>query len=156
MSQHHAHVRWDRGERPFTYDTYSRDHDIRFGAAGDGEALRASAAEEYGGTAALPNPEEQLVAALSTCHMLTFLAIAARRGIGVDRYEDHAEGTLGKNAEGRLAVTRVILRPTVAFSSDAHVDALLLATLHQGAHRGCFIAASVKTEISVETPQSVS
>lgn len=147
MSQHHTKVTWERGDRAFAYDTYSRDHVVTFGT---GRAMEASAAEEYRGNPALPNPEEQLVAALSTCHMLTFLAIAARRGLGVDRYDDRAEGTLAKNAEGRLAVTRVVLRPTVTFSSGVVVDRALLDTLHQGAHRGCFIAASVKTEVVVE------
>jgi organic hydroperoxide reductase OsmC/OhrA len=147
MSLHRAAVVWERGEAPFTYDAYSRNHRIRFGT---GEELAASAAAEYKGDARLPNPEEELVAALSTCHMLTFLALCARKGLTVERYEDAAEGTLAKNAEGRLAVTTCVLRPLVRFA--APVDEATLAELHAQAHRGCFIAASVKTAVTVEAP----
>ena len=147
MSHHRASVSWSRAaETAFTYDTYSRDHLVTFGG---GATLRASAAVEYRGTAELPNPEESLVAALSTCHMLTFLAICAKKGLGVDRYVDEAEGHLEKNAEGRLAVTRVTLQPHVDFSPDVDVDEPALAKLHEASHRGCFIAASVTTRITV-------
>jgi organic hydroperoxide reductase OsmC/OhrA len=148
MSEHRAQISWQRGGVDFGYETYSRDHDWRFGA---GPSLRASAAPEYRGSAALPNPEEALVAALSSCHMLTFLAIAARKGLTVDAYDDEAVGHLEKNAEGRLAVTRVVLRPRVRFAGAAP-DAATLAALHESAHRGCFIANSVKTDVRVEPP----
>jgi len=148
MSEHHAEIRWERGERPFTYEEYGRDHRISFGG---GSQISASAATEYRGTPSLPNPEEALVAALSSCHMLTFLAIAAKKRLTVEAYEDAAVGTLAKNAEGRLAVTRCVLRPRVRFAEGVTVDAALLDQLHVQAHRGCFIAASVTTEISIES-----
>lgn len=147
MGSHHARVVWERGTTPFTYETYARDHRIFFGLD-EHTTWTASAYEGFRGNAALPNPEDELVAALSSCHMLTFLAICARDGIIVDGYEDRAEGTLAKNAEGRLAVTVCVLRPRVTFATP--VDEPTLARLHRGAHRGCFIAASVKTEIRVE------
>lgn len=112
--------------------------------------VHACAAHEYRGDRSKPNPEEQLVAALSACHMLTFLAISARKGLIVDRYEDEAEGVLEKNAEGRLAVTRVTLRPRIAFGGEKAVDAATLAELHEASHRGCFIASSVRTVVTVE------
>ncbi|MBI3206960.1 MAG: OsmC family protein [Myxococcales bacterium] len=147
MSTHHATTRWQRTTNDFTYESYSREHGWAFGS---GSEVRASAAPEFRGDATLPNPEEALVAALSSCHLLTFLAICAKKGITVDEYEDAAEGLLEKNAEGRLAVTRVTLRPQVTFGAGAPADAEALAKLHESAHRGCFIAASVKTEIRVE------
>lgn len=147
MSHHRASVSWSRAaETAFTYEAYPRDHRVTFGG---GATFGASAAPEYKGTAELPNPEEMMVAALSSCHMLTFLAICAKKGVGVDRYEDEAEGHLEKNAEGRLAVTRVTLQPHVDFSPGVDVDDAALAKLHEASHRGCFIAASVTTKITV-------
>ena len=96
------------------------------------------------------DPEEALVVALSSCHMLTLLAIAAKKGWVVDRYEDDAEGTLAKNAEGKLAITHVTLRPRIMFAEGTVLDADTLQYLHHQAHEHCFIANSVKTEVSVE------
>lgn len=147
MSLHRTSLAWVRRTPDFAYDTYGRDHVISFAG---GARLEASAAPEYRGEAAKANPEEQLVGALSSCHMLTFLAICARKKLVVDAYDDEAEGVLEKNAEGRLAVTRVVLRPVVRFAPDVVVDATTLAELHASAHRGCFIASSVKTVVTVE------
>lgn len=93
------------------------------------------------------NPEEALVGALSACHMLTFLAIAARSRLTVESYEDDAVGVLEKNESGKLAVTRVTLRPRVVFAEP--VDAERLARLHHTAHENCFIAQSVKTVVTI-------
>ena len=113
--------------------------------------MPASAAPEYGGSAGAVDPEQALVAAVASCHMLTFLAVAARRRLVVDRYEDDARGVLEKNAEGRLAITQVVLRPHIVFKGDPPGDAEL-DRLHQMAHRGCFIAQSVRCEVRVERP----
>ncbi|HXZ86700.1 MAG TPA: OsmC family protein, partial [Myxococcota bacterium] len=109
----------------------------------------ASSAPEYFGDAALPNPEEALVMALSSCHMLTFLAVAARRRFTVDSYEDAAVGHMEKNESGRIAITRVELRPRVAFSGANRPTKDELAKLHEQAHHACFIANSVRTEVTV-------
>ncbi|MBX3273703.1 MAG: OsmC family protein [Sandaracinaceae bacterium] len=146
MSEHVAKVRWERGGADFSYETYPRDHELEWGG---GARTAASAALEYRGSASLPNPEELLVGALSSCHMLTFLAVCARKGVVVERYEDDARGVLEKNESGRLAVTRVTLRPRVTFAGEAPAPDVL-ARLHQQAHNGCFIAASVKTEVAIE------
>lgn len=146
MSEHRAQVRWARGAVAFDYESYDRTHRWRFAG---GSELDASAAPEYRGSAELPNPEEALVAALSSCHMLTFLALAARRRFVVDGYEDDAVGHMEKNADGRLAVTRVELRPRVTFSGEKRPTPEQLSSLHEAAHRECFIANSVKTEVSV-------
>ena len=95
------------------------------------------------------DPEEAFVAALSSCHMLWFLSVAAERGLVVESYEDNAEGIMGKNAEGRIAMTKVTLRPHVKFGgaapSDEEID-----EIHHLAHDKCFIANSVKTIVTIE------
>ena len=146
MSEHLASIRWNRNGQPFDYEHYPRDHEVRFER---GQTITGSAAPAYFGSAQGVDPEEMLVAALSSCHMLTLLAIAAKKGWTVDAYEDDAVGTLGKNAEGRAAVTHVALRPRIVFADKAP-DAAELERLHESAHRNCFIASSVKTEVTVE------
>jgi organic hydroperoxide reductase OsmC/OhrA len=149
MSTHHASVRWTRSTPDFEYATYVRAHTTSFGS---GQSLDTSSAPEFAGDPTRTNPEELLVGALSSCHMLTFLAVAARKRFVVDSYEDQAEGVLEKDASGVMWVTRVVLRPVVHFSGTAP-DAAQLAALHESAHRNCFIANSVKTEVRVE-PQA--
>lgn len=146
MSEHKASVNWKRETADFTYESYDRAHLWTFGG---GSTLKASSAVEYKGSPDLVNPEEALVAALSSCHMLTFLAICARKKLVVDAYDDDAVGHLEKNSEGRLSVTRVTLKPRVVWSGTAP-DAATQQALHHQAHLGCFIANSVKTEVSVE------
>ncbi len=148
MSEHHCKVEWSRGDRDYTYDTYSRDHAWHFPG---GSAVDASAAPDFLGNADRVDPEEALVASLSSCHMLTFLALAARRRYVVESYVDDAVGTMEKNEEGRLAVTRVVLRPRIEWGGEKRPDAEAIEKLHHKAHEQCFIANSVKTEITVES-----
>lgn len=145
MSEHHARIEWQRSSPDFTYATYNRAHEWQFTAT----KVSASATKEYRGDYTKVNPEEALVAALSSCHMLTFLAVAAKRKLSLDAYSDDAVGVLEKNAEGKLAITRVTLRPRVVWSASATVSTEELAKMHHDAHEGCFIANSVKTEVSV-------
>jgi organic hydroperoxide reductase OsmC/OhrA len=151
MSDHHAGVRWKRKSADFTYQSYNRSHDMIF-KNGD-VTLAASAAPGFRGESHLVDPEEAFVAALSSCHMLTFLAICALKRLTVDAYEDDAVGVLEKDESGKSWMTRVILRPSVRFAPDAKVDAALLAHIHEDSHRGCFIANSVKSEVRVEPRQ---
>lgn len=146
MSEHRAHVAWQRTSHDFTYQTYNRAHEWRFTAV----TVPASATKEYRGEAERVNPEEALVASLSSCHMLTFLAVAAKHKLVLDSYADDAVGVLEKNAEGRLAVTRVVLRPRIVWAPGVTVTPEQLAKLHHDAHEGCFVANSVKTTVSVE------
>src|SRR5262245_17676264 len=95
------------------------------------------------------DPEEALVAALSSCHMLTFLWLAARRGFVIDSYEDDAVGRMGKNAAGREAVTHVTLRPRIVFSGARSPTSEELSALHHEAHEQCYIANSVTTAVEV-------
>ena len=146
MSEHHAKIDWRRSSADFTYQTYNRVHEWKFTAA----TVPASATKEYRGDPERVNPEEALVAALSSCHMLTFLAVAAKRKLSLDSYEDDAVGVLEKNAAGKLAITRVTLRPKIAWSSGVTVSGEDLKKMHHDAHEGCFVANSVTTEVSVE------
>lgn len=145
MSKHEVSIEWRRESEDFRYDSYNREHDVRFGG---GVTLRASSAVEFRGKAEHPNPEEALVFAIASCHMLTFLAICAKRKLVVDSYDDDAVGVLEKNADGKLAVTRVTLRPRVRFGGEAP-DEETLTRIHESSHRECFIANSVKTQIDI-------
>lgn len=147
MSEHHAALRWKRSTADFRYETYNRAHEVLFK---DGAVvLPSSSAPEFRGDAERADPEEAYVAALSSCHMLTFLAICARRRIVTDSYEDDACGVLEKGPDGKLWLTRVTLHPRIRFAPGTDVDETLLAALHHQAHADCFIANSVKTEITV-------
>src|SRR5690242_5647137 len=115
MPEHTATISWRRETPDFAYETYNRDHDWSFDA---GVTVRASANPAYRGNAACVDPEEAFVASLSSCHMLTFLAIAAGKQYVVDAYHDEAVGVLAKDAAGRLAMTTVTLRPQVTFGGE--------------------------------------
>jgi organic hydroperoxide reductase OsmC/OhrA len=115
--------------------------------------MQASAAPAYLGNPKLVDPEEAFVASLSSCHMLTFLAIACKKKFVLDDYVDEAVGLMEKNADGRLAITRVTLRQRLKFSGDKQPTAEELKEMNHAAHEQCFIANSVKTEVKVE-PQT--
>ncbi len=146
MSEHKAFIRWQADSDDFAYTAYSRTHHWIFEG---GSEIMASAAPQYRGNIAYVNPEEALVAALSSCHMLTFLAIASRKKITVKAYEDHASGVMEKNDRGKLAVTRVYLRPKIQFAENHTPDKETLDEMHHQSHEECFIANSVLTEIIV-------
>ena len=146
MAEHKANIKWTRGSVDFAYKTYSRDHSWRFD---NGVEVPASAAPAYLGNAQRVDPEAAFVAALSSCHMLTFLALASNKGFVVDSYEDSAVGHLEKNAGGKLAITRVELHPKIIYGGAKQPTPADLEWLHDKAHRECFIANSVTTEVRV-------
>ncbi len=155
MSEYLATILWQRGDAVFTDHRYPRAHRWRFDGGID---LPASSSPHVvrvplSDPAAI-DPEEALVASLSSCHMLTFLDLASRAGFVIDEYRDDALGTLAKNAAGKLAITRVRLRPAIRFAGDRAPTPAELERLHHEAHEGCFIASSVTTEVVVE-PQPV-
>lgn len=148
MSEHHAGVRWARTSADFTYGTYNRAHEVIFkrGAI----VLPASSAPAFEGDAERVDPEECFVAALSGCHMLTFLAICARKRLTLDAYEDEAVGFLEKGDGGKLWIAKVRLRPRTKFAAASWPDPLALRQIHRQAHEQCFIANSAKTDVTVE------
>ena len=145
MSEHRAELLWLRGDVRFTYETYSRDHVWTFDG---GMEVAATAAPAYRGSPGRVDPEEAFVASIASCHMLTFLAIAARKRFNVRSYRDSAVGHMEKNEQGRLAVTRVELSPRIEFDGDPP-DARTLEKMHEVSHEECFIANSVRTTITV-------
>ena len=151
MASYTADLLWERGEQDFLSNRYSRQHTLRF----DGGAVVPGSSSPHVvpvpmSDASAVDPEEMFVAALSSCHMLWFLSIAAKRGFCVDRYADAAEGVMARNAERRMAMTVVTLRPTVAFSGAVQPTPEQVANMHHEAHDECFIANSVKTEVRCE------
>lgn len=147
MSEHHATVAWKRDTDDFEYKTYNREHNWTWPG---GETVRASAAPAFLGKPACVDPEEAFVASLSACHMLTFLALAAMKKFVIDSYDDDAVGYMEKNEAGKAAITRVLLRPKIVFSGDNLPGQEDLDWMHEKAHKECFIANSVTTEITVE------
>jgi len=114
--------------------------------------MPATAAPAYLGNPANVDPEEAFVASLSSCHMLTFLAIACKQKFVLDRYEDAAVGYMEKNSDGKMAIARVELRPKITWSGDRAPSAEELDKMHHAAHENCFIANSVKTNVTVAKP----
>ena len=114
-----------------------------------GQTMTATAAPAYLGNPAHVDPEEAFVASLASCHMLTFLAIACKQKFVLDSYEDEAVGHMEKDADGKLAITRVELRPKIRWGGDRVPSAEELDRMHHAAHENCFIANSVKTKVTV-------
>lgn len=151
MSTHTATITWQREGQPFSDRRYRRHHHWHFDG---GAVVAASSAPQVVpvpmSDAAAVDPEEAFVASLSSCHLLWFLDIACRAGWVVDDYQDAASGVMAKNAEGRLAMTLVMLRPQVRFAGERQPDAAEIHRLHHAAHEACFIANSVKSELRCE------
>ena len=151
MSIHTAQIAWERGTSKFIDNKYSRAHRWNFDG---GAVVPASSSPDvvrvpYSDPAGV-DPEEGFVAALSSCHMLWFLGLAANAGYVVDAYLDAAQGVLEKPADGVERVTRVILAPAVVFSGAKLPDAASVDRLHHEAHERCFLANSVKTQIVIQ------
>jgi len=150
MSTHTATLTWTRGDDVFSDGKYSRAHEISFdggitviGSASP-QVVRAPLSREDA-----VDPEEMLVAALSSCHMLFFLDFARRAGYVIDAYEDKAEGVMGKDERGRIAVTQVRLNPVVIWGGDKEPAPEEIRELHHKAHEACFIANSFRGDIAI-------
>jgi organic hydroperoxide reductase OsmC/OhrA len=150
MSEYIATVTWQRNGAVFTDNKYSRAHVWKFdgGAVVPGSSSPHVVRPPFSDASAV-DPEEAFIASLSSCHLLWFLSIAAKRGFVVDSYEDQATGVMAHNAEGKLAITVVTLRPKATFAGQQPSRADL-DQLHRQAHEECFIASSVKTDVRCE------
>jgi organic hydroperoxide reductase OsmC/OhrA len=154
--EYRATVSWTReAEAKFTDQRYSRGHSWAFdgGITVPASSSPLSVRLPYSVAAAV-DPEEALVAAVSSCHMLTFLYVAAKQGFVVDAYRDAAVGEMTKNERGKLWVSRVILSPAITFSGEKRPTAEHFDALHHLAHEECYIANSVKSEIVVKGAMS--
>lgn len=151
MSEYKTVVIWSRDGAAFTDNRYSRGHRWMFDG---GVEVPASSSPKVVplplSVEAAVDPEEAFVVSLSSCHMLSFLYIAARRGFVVDSYRDEAVGVLAKDPSGKLAMTRVTLRPEAQFAGDQRPTADELVGMHHESHEQCFIASSVKTDVRCE------
>ncbi|WP_423820142.1 OsmC family protein [Salinimicrobium sp. TIG7-5_MAKvit] len=147
MSEFKVKLEWNSDSEDFSYKNYTRTHQWIFGG---GSEITASAAPEYLGKAEFVNPEEAFAASLSSCHLLTFLAIASFKKYIIKSYKDETVAVVEKNKDGKQAVTRVFLRPKVEFSGEHIPDEEEMKKMHHKAHAECFISNSVITEVVVE------
>ena len=151
MSKYSAEVLWLRGEQDFLGNRYSRRHVLRFD--GGAEVVGSSSPHVVPIPMSDPagvDPEEAFIASISSCHMLWFLSIAAKRNFCVDRYHDDAEGIMEKNQHGKLVISVVTLRPEAIFSGEQRPTNEQIDQMHHVAHEECFIANSVKSEVRCE------
>jgi organic hydroperoxide reductase OsmC/OhrA len=152
MSEHIAILSWKRcaAEADFLKGRYSREHSWTFDGGMTIQASPSSIVPVPYSNPALVDPEEAFVAAASSCHMLTFLHVASRRGFLIESYEDRSVGTMTKNEKGVLWVSLITLHPKIVFAGAKTPTAEELDQMHHVAHEQCFIANSVKSEIKVE------
>mgnify|MGYP003982626533 CR=1 FL=1 len=139
MSKHQVILNWKRQGAPFTYKEYPRAHTWDFGT---GELVKASAAPDFLGDPLLADPEQAFVASLASCHALTFLALCSLQKITVNSYCDTAE-------DGKPWLSRVELNPSIKFDESEKCDPANIKDIHQKAHLECFLARSVKTQITI-------
>jgi organic hydroperoxide reductase OsmC/OhrA len=155
MSEHKATIRWKRqeNEEAFAKGRYSREHTWTFdgGVTVPASSSPGAVPVPYSNPAHV-DPEEAFVAAISSCHMLTFLYVAMKAGFSVESYEDDAVGVMRKNDQGAIWVSAATLSPRIVFGGARRPSAADLDRLHHLAHEQCFIANSVKTEITVSPP----
>ena len=152
MSEYVAEVRWQRqDDEPYVDNKYSRGHVWRFDGGAEVEASSSPHVVPlpYSVEAGV-DPEEAFVASLSSCHMLFFLSIAAKKKFVIDEYLDNAVGVMSNNADKQMAMTKVTLQPKVTFSGEKLPTQEQIDAMHHQSHELCFIANSVKTEVVIE------
>ena len=152
MSQHTATIRWTHTGGDFLKGRYTREHTWAFdgGVTVPASASPSNVPKPYSNEAHV-DPEEAFVAAIASCHMLTFLFLAMKAGFEVASYEDHAVGTMTKNERGIPWVSSVVLSPAIVYAGERRPSPEELSRLHHAAHEGCFIANSVRTDITVRS-----
>lgn len=151
MSQHTARIAWKNTGTEFMQGKFSRAHTWTFdgGLTVPASASPAVVRPPLSDPAAV-DPEEAFVASLSSCHMLTFLHLARRAGFQVESYDDDAVGELTKDAAGAIFISKVTLKPRIVYGAEKRPSSDEVARLHHDAHEQCFIAQSVKTEVTVQ------
>jgi organic hydroperoxide reductase OsmC/OhrA len=150
MASYTATLNWTRDDAVFTDGKYSRAHEIAF----DGGVTMPASSSPHVVRVPLSredavDPEEMFVASLSSCHMLFFLDFARRGGFVVDAYVDDAEGVMGKDDRGRMAMTQVKLNPQIAWAGNKAPTPEEIRELHHKAHEACFIANSFRGDVAI-------
>jgi organic hydroperoxide reductase OsmC/OhrA len=146
MSDLAIELHWHRTEAVLEPGKYTAEHVVCYGETHE---VSVDAAPDWGGRPENTNPEQALASALSSCHMMTFLALSAKAGWPVATYHDYAEAHLGRNAKGQMSVTRIDLHPVVRFDTGFEVDAVALAEMQDRAHRYCFIANTLADSVEI-------
>lgn len=146
MSDLAIELHWQRAEPAFEPGKYAAEHTVRYN---NSHEVQVDAAPDWGGKPENTNPEQALASTLSSCHMMTFLALSAKAGWPVASYHDYAEAHLGKNAKGQMSVTRIDLHPVVRFDTGFAVDADALEQMQHRAHRYCFIANTLADSVEI-------
>ena len=139
-------LNWALGNGELNYGKYNTDHKIKIN---DDILLNAGSAAEYGGSPNNLNPEQALAAAISSCHMMTFLALAAKMKWPVITYEDKAVAYLGKNSKSNMSVNKIELNPKITFQNNFSVSDKEMAKMQDRSHRYCFIANSLSEEVEI-------
>ncbi|MCW8929695.1 MAG: OsmC family protein [Gammaproteobacteria bacterium] len=147
MSEHNIKLTWRKQTESFAYQDYNRDHQWDFG---EGLIINASSAPQFLGNPECADPERAFAAALSSCHMLFFIAICSKKRLIVENYIDNATAYLEPDSQGDLVITKVIIRPEVIFSDGVNVDQETVEKIHHQSHKKCFLAKSVKSEVIIE------
>ncbi|WP_135502435.1 OsmC family protein [Roseovarius aestuariivivens] len=146
MSDLSIQLHWQRAEPVLQTGRYSNAHTVQFNTTYD---VQVDAAPGWGGDPGNTNPEQALASALSSCHMMTFLALAAKADWPVAGYHDHAVAYLGKNPKGQMSVTRIDLHPVVRFDTGFTIEDAELEKMHERAHRYCFIANTLADSVEI-------
>ena len=146
MTELSIQLHWQRSEPDLNPGKYSNKHTVCYNESNN---LQVDAAPDWGGHPANTNPEQALAASLSSCHMMTFLALASKANWPVASFQDHAVAHLGKNVKGMMSVTRVDLHPEVSFDAGFSIDSNELEKMHHRAHRYCFIANTLADSVEV-------
>lgn len=146
MSELSVDLSWQRSEPDLLPGKFSSNHTVRYN---EHHELQVDAAPDWGGDASNTNPEQALAAAVSSCHMMTFLALAAKSGWPVASFQDYAVAHLGKNPKGQMSVTHIDLHPVVQFDSGFTVEDAKLKDMHHRAHRYCFIANTLADSVAI-------
>ena len=146
MSELSIELNWQRSEPDMRPGKFSNHHTVRYN---DDNELQVDAAPDWGGDPDCTNPEQALAAAVSSCHMMTFLALAARMHWPVSSFQDCAVAHLGKNSKGQMSVTRIDLHPVIHFDDGFSIEDAKLEEMHQRAHRYCFIANTLADSVEI-------
>ena len=147
MSELSINLKWSLGEGELTPGKIPNSHEVIFN---QDFKIISDAAPDWGGSPSNTNPEQALAASVSSCHMMTFLALAVKAKWPVISYTDKADATLGKNPKGQMAVTKIVLHPVVQFEGDFTVGTQELEEMHDRSHRYCFIANSLSADVGFE------
>ncbi|MFC7369658.1 MULTISPECIES: OsmC family protein [Vreelandella] len=146
MSVHEAAIHWQHAPHTTEPNTYSRNHCVSLSG---NQEVKVSASVEFKGDANCADPEQMLISAVSSCHMLFFLAIAEMQGFQVASYQDDPKGYLERSDKKGMAITRIELSPRITFDGDKVPDQKAIDNIHSKAHNNCFIRNSVTAEVTI-------